>query len=203
MINRRRSTLVVLAIGFVLLAPVSSVAAHEGGGTISVESADPASDASVRYVVRLIWDNDGHPAAAADTTMTAVAVGDDGSTQTPVALEPVDDDGRFAATVEFPDPGRWTVRFTAVSPEATLEVPQQIDPPPTTSTAAPSTTSEVTPAATIAPAADSGDGTKAGTIIFVTVLLVLASAAFLVARRVRGLRDADAQRQGPANEQHE
>ena len=188
----------ITAIVLVLVGSIAPAAAHEGGGTMTVESAEPTDSGSVRYVVRLIWNNDGHPAAAADTTMTAVPVGADGTAQTPVTLEPVDDDGRFAATVEFSSPGAWTVRFTAITPEATLEVAQQIDPPPTTtSTAAPSTTSSeagVPTTATDAPDDDDEDGeaSKAGTIVFVAVMVVLAAGAVALGRRQRQRRQARA-----------
>ena len=191
-----RNCFVAIAVAVALLGPASPAAAHEGGGTLTVESAESTDSGSVRYVVRLIWNNDGHPAAAADTTMTAVPVGADGTAQTPVTLDPVDDDGRFAATVEFSSPGAWTVRFTAITPEATLEVPQQIDPPPTTtSTAAPSTTSSeagVPTTATDAPEDEGEDGeaSKAGTIVFVAVMLVLAAGAIALGRRQRQRRQA-------------
>lgn len=193
-----RNCFVAIAVAVALLGPASPAAAHEGGGTVTVESAEPIGTGSVRYVVRLIWNNDGHPAAAADTTMTAVPVGADGTAQTPVTLDPVDDDGRFAATVEFSSPGAWTVRFTAITPEATLEVPQQIDPPPTTtSTAAPSTTSSeagVPTTATDAPEDEDededGEASKAGTIVFVAVMLVLAAGAIALGRRQRQRRQA-------------
>ncbi len=188
----------ITAIVLVLVGSIAPAAAHEGGGTMTVESAEPTDSGSVRYVVRLIWNNDGHPAAAADTTMTAVPVGADDTAQTPVTLEPVDDDGRFAATVEFSSPGAWTVRFTSITPEATLEVPQQVDPPSTTtSTAAPSTTSSeavVRTTATDPPEDENkdedGEASKAGTVVFVAVALVLASGAIALGRRQRQRRQA-------------
>lgn len=189
-----RNCFVAIAVAVALLGPASPAAAHEGGGTLTVESAESTDSGSVRYMVRLIWNNDGHPAAAADTTMTVVPVGADGTAQTPVTLDPVDDDGRFAATVEFSSPGAWTVRFTAITPEATLEVPQQIDPPPTTtSTAAPSTTSSEAGAPTTATDApededEDGEASKAGTIVFVAVMLVLAAGAIALGRRQRQRR---------------
>lgn len=198
-----------IAAAVALVAPASPVAAHEGGGTLTVESSDTTDATSVRYVVRLIWNNDSHPAAAADTTMTAVPVGEDGTALTPVGLEPVDDDGRFAATIEFPTPGAWTVRFTAITPEATLEVPQQIDPPSTTTTTeAPSTTSTEAATPTTDPPAENdededGEASKAGTFVFVAVLLILAGAAFLVGRRVRQRRDPGSASEDAAQEQQE
>lgn len=171
--------------GFGLPSPAF---AHEGGGTITVESSEPVDGAAVRYVARVIWNNDGHPAAAADTTMTAAPIGPDGTAVAPVTLEPVDDDGRFAATVEFPSPGAWTVRFTVITPAATLELPQQIDPPATTTTsAAPSTTTSERGSTTTTevPVDEDSEASKAGTFVFLSVLVVLAGSAFVIARQVR------------------
>lgn len=163
--------------------------AHEGGGTITVETTEPAPDGSVRYVARLIWNNDNHPAAAADTTLTATLVNADDLALTPVTLTPVDDDGRFETTVEFPDPGVWTVRFTAISPEATLEIEQDIAAPPTTTTTteAAETTTTIDTAATTAPEADDQDegGTSAGVVVFGVALLVILGAAIYIGTRAR------------------
>lgn len=192
--HRRILCVATVVAAVLLLVPASPAAAHEGSGTITVEEADPATDTAVRYVVRLTWNNDGHPAAADATTITAVPAGGDGVALTPVTLEPVDDDGRFAATVEFPDPGAWTVRFTAISPEATLEVPQQIEPPATPSSAPTTTTSSEAPTTTSADSGtldegdddDGDDGpSAAGSAVFVVVLLALAAAAFVLGRRMR------------------
>ena len=196
----RRILCVAIAVAAVLFVPVSPAAAHEGSGTIAVEEADPAADAAVRYVVRLTWNNDGHPAAADLTTITAVPVGADGTARTPVTLEPVDDDGRFEGTIEFPGPGAWPVRFTSIAPPATLEVPQQVAPPATTTTmsgeatsttageAATSTTVDDATGDTSDDTADEdGDGgpSAAGSALFVAVLLLLAGAALVLGRRMR------------------
>ncbi|MBL8778326.1 MAG: hypothetical protein JNK12_20475 [Acidimicrobiales bacterium] len=211
MTRRSRNCWVAAAIvvAFVALGgPASPASAHEGGGTIAVDTAEPTDDGAIRYVVRLTWNNDGHPAAAGLTTITAVAVGADGSALTPVTLEPLDD-GRFAATVEFPDPGDWTVRFTAVSPEATLERPQQVDPSPTTTLSpAPTTSASEAPAPTTTATPDGedededGDASKAGTVVFVVVLVIFVAGAVLLGIRMRRQGQSDAGRSGTA-EGHE
>lgn len=132
----------------------------------------------------------------------------DGTAATPVTLEPVDDDGRFRATVEFPSAGTWTVRFTAITPEATVEVPQQVDPPATTTTtvARSTTTSEGESTSTSEAPADEdedGEASKAGTFVFVAVLLILAVAALVIGRGVRQRRQLDAESPGASERQPE
>jgi hypothetical protein len=80
--------------------------------------------------VRVTWENDGHPAA--DATVTATAVNADGTQLTPVALAPADSDGRYAGVLQYPAAGAWTVRVTSVRPTGTREEAQQVAPPPTT-----------------------------------------------------------------------
>jgi hypothetical protein len=113
---------------------VPSATAHEGEGIITVESTDVAGTEAT-FRVRLTWQNDGH--AALDATITATPLRE-GAAQTPVPMEAIDADGRYGATLTL-EPGAWTVRFTSVTPQGTLEVPLEIAQP--TTTAAPSTTS--------------------------------------------------------------
>ena len=142
---RLTAALAGIAVTLVATAGITTASAHEGEGVLVVESQGPASGTSVPYQVRLTWVNDGHPAAA-DTTITATAVAPDGTPQTPVPMVADDDDGRFSATLDLPAPGAWTVRFTSVTPAATLEVVETIVQP--TTTTEPSTTTTTAEAAT-------------------------------------------------------
>ena len=90
---------------------------------MTVEAVHPAGQ-SIHYIVRVTWENDGHPAA--DATVTATAVAPDGTQLTPVPLAPADDDGRYAGPVEYPAPGAWTVRITSIEPTGTIEQPQEV-----------------------------------------------------------------------------
>jgi hypothetical protein len=114
---------VAVASSFFAIAAASPAAAHDGTAVISAES-QTIDGMSVDYVVRAVWDNDGH--AAADATATVVAESPSGDRVGPVPMEPTDDDGRYAATVAFPSPGDWNVRFTVVTPPGTLEITQTI-----------------------------------------------------------------------------
>lgn len=113
-----------LALALALLPGAAPAGAHEGAGTITVEQVHPAG-LSVHYIVMLTWDNDGHPAA--DATITATAIGPDGTSLTPTTLAPSGaGDGRYSGAVEFPEAGAWTVRFTSIEPTGSAERPEQV-----------------------------------------------------------------------------
>jgi hypothetical protein len=98
--------------------------AQQGDGVVTLEASHPAGT-SVHFIVRVTWADDGHPATNA--TVTATAVGSDGTQLAPVVLAPIDDDGRYANAIDFGSPGSWTVRFTSVDPTAAAEVRQTVE----------------------------------------------------------------------------
>lgn len=188
-------SLVVLLSLFVLSAPA---AAHDGDGVITVEQSEPISARTLRYTIRLTWANDGHPAL--DATVTATALAADGTAQTPVPLTPLDDDGRYTATLAFPGNEAWRVRFTAVTPTATVEQPAPIATTTSTvttvTTAAPSTalsTTSVAPTTVVATTTSTGavpsppqessgpSGRSVAAVIGIGVLAV-AAASLIIAR---------------------
>jgi hypothetical protein len=118
------------AVGLLMAgSPVPPAGAHEGTAVITIEGVHPAGT-QVHYVVRVTWENDGH--AAADATVTATAVAGSGEQLTPVTLTPVDSDGRYEGIVEYPSAGSWTVRITSIDPTGTLEQPQEVTASPST-----------------------------------------------------------------------
>ena len=122
------AALALLVLGF----SASPAGAHEGDAILTIEGVHPAGT-QIHYIVRVTWENDGHPAA--DATVTATAVGADGTQLTPVTLAPVDSDGRFAGVLDYPSPGSWTVRVTSIDPTGSVEQAQEVTPPPTTEVA--------------------------------------------------------------------
>lgn len=144
----------VALLGWLAATPAG---AHEGPGILVMESDTPTGT-SHRYVVRLTWENDGHPAART-TTINLTPTGPDGAAQTPVPMTAVDDDGRFEATVDMAQPGAWKVRFTALNPSANVEVDVAVAPP--TTTTAPTTTAPTEPPATTEPEVDDVDAEEA------------------------------------------
>src|SRR3546814_3073384 len=127
----------LLSVAF-LIGAASPAAAHDGEGILTVESQIPTGDVVVEYVVRVTWADDGHPAL--QSTVTATPIASDGAPQTPVSLDPIDEDGRYAGTVTYPAPGDWTVRFTSVTPTGSVEIVEPIRSQPTTTTAPATTT---------------------------------------------------------------
>jgi hypothetical protein len=111
-----------LAAAGLLLGPPAG--AQQGEGIINLEAAHPAGT-SVHFIVRVTWENDGHPAT--DSVVTATARGSDGTELTPVTLAPIDDEGRYANAIDFGSPGRWMVRFTSSDPTATAEVTATVE----------------------------------------------------------------------------
>lgn len=168
----------------------ASVAAHEGEGTIEVVMAEPSGPLAVTYRVRLTFVADGHPAG--DATVTAVAQRTGAGSTTPVTMTPGTDAGIYEGTVTFPDAGDWTVRFTAVTPPATLERTETVTSPPTTAspstTAGSSATTGRSPTTATPPdteeADDDGDGPPLAPFV-VSGIIGVAVALILVSRRRR------------------
>jgi hypothetical protein len=116
-----------LAAAGLLLGPPAG--AQQGEGMINLEAAHPAGT-SVHFIVRVTWEDDGHPAN--DSVVTATARAGDGTELTPVTLAPIDDEGRYANAIDFGSPGTWMVRFTSVDPTAAAEVTATVEAPAAT-----------------------------------------------------------------------
>ncbi|MGH9227284.1 MAG: hypothetical protein ACRD07_00915 [Acidimicrobiales bacterium] len=189
-----RSFPIAAAVSIAAGLPLGSpAAAHDGDGIITMEAAHPAGT-SVHFIVRVTWENDGHPAA--DAVVTATAVGSDGTRLTPVTLAPIDDDGGYANTIEFGEPGSWTVRFTSIDPTGTTEVTQPVEAPASGDTPAASGDSGE---GGFAPADDdtgasgdsaAGDGDDGGMPVWLVAAaaVVAVGGGFLALRTVRRYR---------------
>ena len=191
----RAAATILLCAAFATTLGVPSASAHEGQGILEIDAQPAAPGLSVPYVVRLTWADDGHPAV--DATVTATAIDPSGSPQTPVILQQQGDDGRYAGTVTFPSVGAWTVRFTAVTPSATLEVIQEVaEPPPSTPTSGVTTTTDTGSSATstsaeAVDAVDASDveessGGIAGLLAAGFLAVIVAGAVFGFVRARRG-----------------
>lgn len=152
MTTRLRLAAAALLVGVVLLVAgaATPAGAHEGDAVVTIEQVHPAGT-SVHYIVRVTWENDGHPAA--DATVTATGVVASGEQLTPVTLDPVDDDGRYAGAVEYPGPGTYTVRITSIDPTGTAEQSETVTASPSTQPSDVTAPSEVTTGS-----AEAGDG---------------------------------------------
>ena len=199
---------VILAVAVVVGGGAAPAGAHEGDGQLTISLVDPPAPrapGSVRYQVLLTYVNDGHPAP--DATVTVVAEGP--TTVGPLPMTEATE-GTYEATVAFPSPGAWTVRFTAVTPAALLEVTQDLPaaatttvastvPPPTSTppsalaTTVPSTATSTAPGSTAgdpSEAEDGGDDDGGGGVWPVVLIAlgagaVVAVGAAVLARRRR------------------
>jgi hypothetical protein len=189
--------------------------AHGGEGVLTVESSTKDTRGGVRYVVRLTWEDDGHPAV--DATVTAVPFGPAVTDATPLVMGPVDDDGRYQVSIPSPGDGPWEARFTSVTPTASIVAPGSEVPPPATSTTttsgeaattsapttaeAPATTDDEPSAAgpvadgTSAPDADSGSDSPLVLVALAVAVMAVAAGLALVLRRRND--DQEAQIEGP------
>lgn len=162
--------------------------AHDGRGIIVVESQlDTPADST--FTIRVTWQNDGHPAA--DATVTATAVSPNGEPQTPAVLRPIDTDGRYQGAVRLGSPGSWTVRFSVVTPTATAEITRDVAEVATTSE--PTTTSTTEAAMSQTEAADfnpdDGDSSTPRAVFGLVLLLAIVGAAVVgFARSSKKLR---------------
>lgn len=186
------AALAVLAVAHAAGLGIGTASAHDGEGILVIEAQGPAAGLSVPYVIRLTWANDGHPAI--DSTVTATVLEPDGTPRTPVVMEPIDEDGRYAATIALGSGGSWTVRFTAVTPTATIEVVEEVAEPTTTTTAVESTTTTESTPAPAEPAAaaddpDDDDIGPGGVLAALFLGLVVLGCAVGFGRSARRLRD--------------
>ncbi|MPY94009.1 MAG: hypothetical protein GEV08_13375 [Acidimicrobiia bacterium] len=155
------ATLTALVFRTVWLVSPLRAGAHDETGTITV-AATAAGPLTMAYDVDVTYLNDGH--GAVDATATVVAQGPAGQEVGPIALEPGTPPGRYRATVVFPAPGEWLVRFSSLSPLASVERVESLRAPVVPSTAAPSTsTSGVAPTLSRPPSATVSSGLPAVT----------------------------------------
>jgi len=118
------------AVTALAVLSVSSAAAHEreenheGYGVIAVEGRHPVSPGAINYVVRVTWSADQH--AASDAGVTATAISPLGVQSAPIALQPIDLDGRYGGTVVFPSGGAWTVRLASATPAGSVDIQEQV-----------------------------------------------------------------------------
>lgn len=132
-----RALLVLGLAAGVAVVDAAPAGAHDEVGTVTVAMAEATTTASgtasVSYVVDVVYVNDGHPAS--DATVTVVAEGPAAVIVGPVAMTETATPGRYGATVDFPAPGPWTVRFTSLTPLATAETTQDVGAPATSTSA--------------------------------------------------------------------
>lgn len=118
-----RTIAAALLTAALLLATPKVASAHDDVGVLDVVTAE-VDGLTVRYDVALIYSGDREPVAGA--TVTVVAQSAAGVTVGPVNLESTGVPGHYAVTLEYPSAGDWTVRFTSITPRATVERPESV-----------------------------------------------------------------------------
>ncbi len=143
MTNRLRRVFVLVAVACAMATTVASPAAgHSDDGTITAAGGDRVTGPSVRVEAAITFNSDGH--AAPSATATVVAERSGAATVGPVPLKRDAATGAYTTTIELPQPGTWTLRYTSLSPIAVLERVITVDEAAVPTTAPPLTSSTVT-----------------------------------------------------------
>jgi hypothetical protein len=176
----RRSLAAALALLVVLVLTARPATAHDEAGVLTVVDARPAGENAVAFEVVLTYSGDREPVEGATITVSAERT--DVPPVGPIEMTPADEPGRYRATVAFPSPGTWIVRFSSATPFVTLERTQEVGAGATTGTL--EVTTSTTSAAGDTADADADDGLGAAGVAAVAAGLaaVLAATVWLMRR---------------------
>lgn len=199
---RSRLLLLLAVAGLVLVATTGPASAHSDVGELELTAFEQTGPTTVEIEVGIFYEGDGH--LAEDATVTATLSGPDRATVGPIELTWAGEGSSlYAATVDVPTLGDWTVAVTSIDPagavDGSLSVVEQAGTTTTetpTTASAPSTTADAPEPVTLddelaadQDAADEGGVSPAVIVIACLVLAALViGGAFLVARR-RGAGD--------------
>jgi hypothetical protein len=190
---RSRLPLLLATIAVTLAVATGTVSAHGDEGELELTAFEQTGPMTVEVEVGIVYEGDGH--LAEDASVTATLSGPGGATVGPVELVWAGENSSlYAATVDVPAVGDWTVAVTSTDPagsaDGTLTVEEQVA---TTTTEAPATT--VAPTTTDAPepttvddelaaAEDTDDGVSPAVIVLACLVLaaLVIGGAVLVAR---------------------
>ncbi|MBV6509412.1 MAG: hypothetical protein JJLCMIEE_02503 [Acidimicrobiales bacterium] len=163
----------------ILLLAASPATAHEDVGEMTVTGAEQIGPDLVRVEIGLLYADDGHFAEGATVSATFTAV--DGSTVGPVPLAWLRD-ALYAAEVDLPAAGTWTVEVSSVEPTGTATASVEVTEeggPTTAPTTAPATSTTTTATTATAPGNgdEAGEGAEDGGSSFPWLAIVAAGAA--------------------------
>jgi hypothetical protein len=183
----RRSLAAALALLVVLVLTARPATAHDEAGVLTVVDARPAGENAVGFEVVLTYSGDREPVEGATITMSAERT--DVPPVGPVEMTPGDEPGHYRATVAFPSPGTWIVRFSSAAPFVTLERTQEVGAGAKTGTLEVTTSTTTTSAAGDTADADADDGLGAAGVAAVAAgLVVVLAATVWLMRRGRPIR---------------
>jgi hypothetical protein len=100
-----------------LFVGVGTASAHGDEGELTVTKLEQVGPTSVAIEAGIVYEGDGH--LAEDATVTATLIGPGGATVGPVQLTRTGEStSLYAATVEVPGTGDWSVEVTSTEPAA-------------------------------------------------------------------------------------
>jgi hypothetical protein len=185
--NRRSLAAALALLVVVLVLTARPATAHDEAGVLTVVDARPAGENVVAFEVVLTYSGDGEPVEGATITVSAERT--DVLPVGPIEMTPGDEPGRYRASVAFPSPGTWIVRFSSATPFVTLERTQEVGAGATTGTLEVTTSTTTTSAAGDTADADADDGLGAAGVAAVAAgLVVVLAATVWLMRRGRPIR---------------
>ena len=201
---RPRLLLLLVAITAIVLVGAAPAGAHGDEGELTLTKVEQTGPTTVAIEVGIVYEGDQH--LAQDAQVRATLSGPGGATVGPVELTRTGSDtSLYAATVEVPGAGDWSVAVTSTEPSGEVSGSVTVTEQSGTSTTEATTTSEATtttePAGGDEPAAitttqeqvvedDDEGGTSPAVILGACLVLagIVIGGAVLVARS-RGRRD--------------
>ncbi len=198
---RRTVPLLAASISLVLVLCVGTADAHGDEGEVSVTHLEQSGPSAVEIEVGIVYAGDEH--LAQEARVSAAFTGPGGESVGPVDLVRTGDTtSLYAATVEVPVIGDWTVQVTSIEPDGAASgtvtlvdqpdptTPEQLPAPvaatPDTEIAADGTEADRTVALDAAPAAQDDSGSNTALIVAaVAVAVLVAGGGLLIARNRR------------------
>lgn len=141
-----------------LFVGVGTASAHGDEGELTVTKLEQVGPTSVAIEAGIVYEGDGH--LAEDATVTATLIGPGGATVGPVQLTRTGEStSLYAATVEVPATGDWSVEVTSTEPaaEATQAIAVTEQAAAASSTTAPATDGDTADGTTTTAAAEELD----------------------------------------------
>jgi len=170
------------AASLALLLLAAPAAAHGADGALALETQTTNDPAMVEIRARLTYANDDEPAPGASVTVDGTGPkGESLATQAMTAAGT----GIYAATVQLPASGTWTLRVSASTPNAVAEIEYSTAASATTTTAA-DAAGAVSEPATSSTSDDSSDWVLP--VALGAIIVILVGGAVLVLRKRARLR---------------
>lgn len=185
--SRSSRAVLVAALALAGLALTAQPAAAHGDAAVLAVEAQDLIPAGVHLEVSARYENDDELVADAVIAVTGTGPGGETLAATPLTAVP-DTEGLYAADLDLPAPGVWTLQVRATEPEGAIDVSVSV-PAETTTTVAETTTTAASATTTPEEAEDSDGSSSALPLVIGGVVLVAVAAGgvVLVRRRRSGV----------------